>query len=201
MFTLASTATDFFSTRMIHPLTALKKPLRHLMTEKKQNKAASQPGLFDIGTTPLKTSGPKGYSTMFCDGACSGNPGDSGIGVAINLSDEDVVALNKDKSYSISEYIGTATNNIAEYSALIRGLEKAGSLGIKRIKVFLDSELVVKQLKGIYKVKHKNLIPLWQQAKDLLKNFDSCKVAHVPRDMNTEADSLARKGVKKGRQR
>lgn len=174
------------------------------MTEKKRNKPASQPGLFDAVDTPLKTSGktpPKGHSTMFCDGACSGNPGDSGVGVAIDLSDEDAVALNKDKSYTISEYIGTATNNIAEYSALIRGLEKAGSLGIKRIKVFLDSELVVKQLKGVYKVKNKNLIPLWQQAKDLLKNFESCKIAHVPREMNAEADSLARKAVKKGRRR
>lgn len=174
------------------------------MTEKKRNKAASQPGLFDAVETPLKTSGktsPKEHSTMFCDGACSGNPGDSGVGVAIDLSDEDAVALNKDKSYTISEYIGIATNNIAEYSALIRGLEKAGSLGIKRIKVFLDSELVVKQLKGVYKVKNKNLIPLWQQAKGLLKNFESCKVAHVPREMNAEADSLARKAVKKGRQR
>ena len=174
------------------------------MTEKKLNKAASQPGLFDTGNTPLKTSGlkssgPKEYSTMYCDGACSGNPGDSGVGVAINLSDEDAAALNRDKSYTISEYIGTATNNIAEYSALISGLEKAKSLGIKRIKVFLDSELVVKQLKGVYKVKHKNLIPLWQQAKGLLKNFESCKVSHVPRELNAEADSLARKGVKKGR--
>lgn len=175
------------------------------MTEKKQNNAASQPGLFNAAETPLETSGktsvPKGHATMYCDGACSGNPGDSGVGVAINLSDEDAAVLNKDKSYRISEYIGTATNNIAEYSALIMGLEKAMSLGIKRIKIFLDSELVVKQLKGVYKVKHKNLIPLWQQAKGLLKNFESCKVSHVPREMNAEADSLARKAVKKGRQR
>jgi len=168
------------------------------MTEKNRNKTASQPGLFDAVETPIKTAGPKGHSTMYCDGACSGNPGDSGIGVAINLSDEDAEALNKDKSYTISEYIGTATNNIAEYSALIRGLEKANSLGIKRIKVFLDSELVVKQLKGIYKVKNKNLMPLWQQANDLLKNFESCQVSHIPRDHNAEADALARKGIKKG---
>ena len=175
------------------------------MTEKKQNKSASQPGLFNDGNTPLKTSGikkssgPKGYSTMYCDGACSGNPGASGVGVAISLSDDDAIALNKNKTYAISEYIGNATNNIAEYSALIRGLEKASSLGIKRIKVFLDSELVVKQLKGVYKVKNKNLMPLWQQAKDLLKNFDICKVSHIPREKNSDADALARKGVKKGR--
>lgn len=201
MFVPAFSATDSFTTKTMHPIKALKKPLRHLMTEKKRNKAAAQPGLFDAVKTPMKTAGPKGHSTMYCDGACSGNPGDSGIGVAINLSDEDALALNKDKSYTISEYIGTATNNIAEYSALIRGLEKANSLGIKRIKIFLDSELVVKQLKGIYKVKNKNLMPLWEKAKSLLNNFDSCKVSHVPRDLNAEADSLARKGVKKGRQR
>jgi ribonuclease HI len=120
--------------------------------------------------------------------------------VAIYLSDEDADLLKKDKSYTISEYIGTATNNIAEYSALIRGLEKAGSLGLKRIKIFLDSELVVRQLNGVYKVKNRNLLPLWQKAMDLLKNFHSHELAHVPREMNAEADSLARKAVKKARQ-
>lgn len=165
------------------------------MTEKKWNKIRSQPGLFDTG----KTTGPVKHSTMYCDGACSGNPGDSGIGVVIDLSDEDVEVLKKEKSYRISEYIGIATNNIAEYSALIRGLEKAESLGLKRIKVFLDSELVVRQLNGIYKVKNKKLMPLWQKAMDLLKHFHDHKISHVPRDRNAEADSLARKGVKKGR--
>lgn len=169
------------------------------MTENKRKGHASQPGLFGPGDTPIKTSGPKGYSTMYCDGACSGNPGDSGIGVVIHLSDGDAESLNKDKSYTLSEYIGTATNNIAEYSALIKGLEKASSLGITRIKVFLDSELVVKQLNGIYKVKNEKLRPLWQKAVDLLEHFSYHKVSHVPREENKEADSLARKGVKKGR--
>jgi len=171
------------------------------MTEKKQNKTSSQPGLFDAVKPPIKTARPKGHSTMYCDGACSGNPGDSGIGVFIDLSNEDDDALKNRGNCTISEYIGTATNNIAEYSALISGLEKARSLGIKRIKIFLDSELVVRQVKGIYKVKNKNLMPLWQKAIDLLKHFQDYKVSHVPREMNAEADSLARKGVKKGRQR
>lgn len=169
------------------------------MAEKKRNKTASQPSLFDAGDSPIKTAGPKAHSTMYCDGACSGNPGDSGIGVVIELSDEDAEGLNKKKSHTISEYIGIATNNIAEYSALIGGLAKARSLGITRIRVFLDSELVVKQLNGLYKVKNEKLKPLWEKAVELLRHFPDYKVSHVPREMNAEADSLARKAVKRGR--
>jgi ribonuclease HI len=171
------------------------------MAENKRRKAPeTQPGLFNTGNTPIKTYGQKDHSTIYCDGASSGNPGSSGIGVAIYLSDEDAEVLKKEKSYTISEFIGIATNNIAEYKALIRGLEKAGSLGLKKVKIYLDSELVVRQLNGVYKVKNKNLLPLWQKAMNLLKNFNSHYIAHVPREMNSEADSLARKAVKKAMQ-
>ncbi len=140
-----------------------------------------------------------GYAVMYCDGASSGNPGRAGIGVVIKLSDNDAHRLGKNKHYRISGYIGITTNNVAEYSALIKGLEKSKSLGIKNIKIFLDSELLVRQLNGIYSVKSKNLIPLWIKAINMLKDFDNSVIAHIPREMNKYADSLARQAVKKAR--
>ncbi|RJQ54641.1 MAG: reverse transcriptase-like protein [Nitrospiraceae bacterium] len=126
---------------------------------------------------------------MYCDGASSGNPGPSGIGVVINP------AGDKDRSRRISEYIGTATNNVAEYSALLKGLETARSLGIQEIRIFMDSELLVRQINGIYRVRNMNLMPLWVRAMNILKGFAHYTVRHVPREMNKEADSLARRAV------
>ena len=122
---------------------------------------------------------------LFCDGASRGNPGESGIGVVISLLD------GTGRDYRISEYIGVATNNVAEYSALIRGLEEARSLGIRRVNVFLDSELVVRQINGIYKVRNNNLRALWCRARDILMDFDSYVIKHVERERNADADALA----------
>ncbi len=130
---------------------------------------------------------------LFCDGASSGNPGDAGIGVVLRLLDGNT------EECRISHYIGVATNNVAEYSALIRGIEEARALGIREVKVFLDSELVVRQINGIYKVKNESLRVLWNRAMDVLREFDSYVVAHVNRDLNGEADALARKAVREGR--
>jgi ribonuclease HI len=143
-----------------------------------------QPNLFDTG-----------YSEMHCDGASSGNPGHSGIGVVINLNDDEACRPGKNKTYNISEYIGVATNNVAEYAALLKGLEKLKSLGIQKIKIFVDSELLARQINGIYRVKNSNLIPLWIKAMNLLKGFSDYTVTHVPREKNKEADSLARRAV------
>ena len=132
---------------------------------------------------------------MYCDGASSGNPGPSGIGVVINLNDDEACRPDKNKSYNISEYIGTATNNVAEYTALLKGLEKLKSLGIQKIKIFVDSELLARQINGIYRVRNANLIPLWTKAMNLLKDFSDYSVTHVPREMNKEADSLARRAA------
>jgi ribonuclease HI len=120
-----------------------------------------------------------GYAVMYCDGASSGNPGHSGIGVVINIADDDAGLPEKNRKYEISEYIGVATNNVAEYSALIKGLQTAKKLGIRRINIFLDSELLVRQMNGIYKVNN-------------LRDFDSCDISHVRREKNKEADALAR---------
>lgn len=159
------------------------------MTEKNQ-----QTGLFE---EPPEAGQPELSAEMYCDGACSGNPGKSGIGVVITISGGDTGSDAIERHYRISESIGTATNNIAEYSALIRGLEKARSLGIKRLNVFLDSELIVRQMNGMYKVKNQNLMPLWNRARDILASFDRYTITHVRREMNQEADSLARRGVSK----
>ncbi len=127
---------------------------------------------------------------IYCDGASSGNPGHAGIGVVIHLKG------TSHKDYRISEYIGISTNNFAEYSALIRGLEEAKSIGLKKIDIFLDSELLVKQLSGAYKISSANLKPLWEKTKKMLKEFDEYRITHILRELNREADSLAKKSIK-----
>ncbi len=156
----------------------------------------NQPGLFEESPKTIKA---ELSAEMYSDGACSGNPGESGIGVVINVTNAGDCNSEIESQYLISEYIGIATNNIAEYSAMIKGLEKARSLGIKKLKVFLDSELVVKQMNGVYKVKNAKMIPLYNKARDIYQFFKSCKITHVRREFNSEADALAREGVSKGR--
>lgn len=157
---------------------------------------SKQPGLFETIDSHSEPKHTKRYAVMHCDGACSGNPGKSGIGVVIDLFNEDTQCDEDKETHTISEYIGIATNNIAEYTALIRGLEKARALGVKKIEILLDSELLVRQINGIYKVKNKNLLPLWIQAGNILKDFDAFKVTHVRRENNKEADFLATQAVK-----
>ena len=156
-----------------------------------------QADLFDSEYSSIDKKIQKTYAVMYCDGASSGNPGNSGIGVVIDLSGNDADPGAEKEIYRISEFIGIATNNVAEYSALLKGLQKARSLGVNNIEIFLDSELLVRQINGIYKVKNKNLIPLWVKAMNLLRDFDEYKVVHVRREMNKEADSLATQAVKR----
>lgn len=104
---------------------------------------------------------------IFSDGASSGNPGHAGIGVVIRIISQ------PEKNYRISEYIGITTNNVAEYSALLMGLKKARSLGLKKIAVYIDSELLVKQIKGTYRVKSESLRPLWRDTQNVLTQFDT----------------------------
>jgi ribonuclease HI len=121
---------------------------------------------------------------LFSDGAARGNPGPAGAGALLRSEDGEILA-------EISEYLGETTNNQAEYQALLLGLKKAEELKLTTLKVFLDSELVVKQLNGDYKVKHPDLIPLYREVSALLKKFPSIAVAHVYREKNKEADKLA----------
>jgi len=120
---------------------------------------------------------------IYIDGAARGNPGNSGIGVLIRET--------KDKNREIKKYLGTKTNNHAEYTALITALDSANDLKDKQIKIFTDSLLVANQINGIWKVRHPDIISLNKQAKLLLENFKNITIQHIPRELNREADRLA----------
>lgn len=123
---------------------------------------------------------------LYCDGASRGNPGQSGIGVVLELDGG---------TCELSEPIGIATNNVAEYTALIRGLQKAISLGAEELSVYLDSELIVRQLNGRYRVKNETLKQLHGKATRLSESFKKLSVKHIPRRQNMKADSLAKKAT------
>ncbi len=117
------------------------------------------------------------------DGGSRGNPGHAGIGVIIKNEANELV-------YKFGGYIGTATNNIAEYRALIKALEEAHHLGATEVKIQMDSELIVKQMTGAYKIKEPTLQGLAQEVVRLLKNFAQHSFHHVRREYNTEADAM-----------
>jgi ribonuclease HI len=118
---------------------------------------------------------------LFTDGGSRGNPGPLAIAFVICKLDDSVV----EKS---GEYIGDTTNNQAEYQALKMGLKRAQQLGVKKLIVSLDSELVVKQLNGLYKIKNAELLPHYNQVKKLAEDFDEISFQHVPRALNAIAD-------------
>ncbi|TRZ49165.1 reverse transcriptase-like protein [bacterium] len=125
---------------------------------------------------------------IYIDGASKGNPGPSSIGV--------VVCQNGRTVKNIATYIGNATNNVAEYTALIYGLEECLILGAESIRVNTDSELLYKQLNRLYKIKSVNIIGLYNQATHLLSAFKKTCVNHIPREKNRGADKLANKAIK-----
>ena len=122
------------------------------------------------------------------DGASRGNPGESGIGVAIFDKDSNLIS-------EACDYLGVATNNIAEYRALILGIKLSTEYNTKRTLFKSDSELMVKQIKGEYRVRNPQLKLLFTEVKELLKKLPNWKIMHVPREENKEADLLANKGV------
>jgi ribonuclease HI len=128
---------------------------------------------------------------LYIDGASRGNPGPAGIGVVIKDPAGRTVA-------EISEFIGRGTNNVAEYRALIRGLEEAANLGARTVTVRSDSELLVRQLKGEYKVKSPDLSPLHLEAHRLLKGFGRTSVERIARGENAAADALANRALDAG---
>jgi ribonuclease HI len=124
---------------------------------------------------------------VYIDGAARGNPGPAGIGVVI-----------KDGPKTIEEigaYIGRSTNNMAEYLALVRGLEEVLIRGFRSASFFSDSELLVKQLNGEYKVKHDNLVPLHYHVLTLIDRMKDFSIKHVTRDKNEHADRMANEGL------
>ncbi|MEW5865867.1 MAG: ribonuclease HI family protein [Bacillota bacterium] len=129
-----------------------------------------------------------GPVTIYSDGASRGNPGPAGIGAILLDQNENVIA-------EISEGIGTATNNEAEYIALAKALETAKKLGAKRVRVYTDSELMARQLTGEYAVRSDRLRPLAIRVQELRRGFESCAITHVGRAVNSRADELANRGI------
>lgn len=117
------------------------------------------------------------------DGGARGNPGPAGIGFVIEVDGTAVCGAGR--------FLGSATNNVAEYEALIWGLENVIALGHETVTVYADSELLVKQINGLYRVKNAGLKPLYMRACGLLKNFSAYEVKHVRREMNKVADGFA----------
>jgi ribonuclease HI len=128
--------------------------------------------------------------TIYTDGSAQPNPGPAGIGFVI--LDESGAII-----FEASHSIGYATNNQAEYKAVIKGLEEAARLRAEHIEVRADSELLVKQLSGEYRVKNAALKPLFQQIQRLMKSFQSFNIIHIPREQNKAADALSRKALRR----
>ncbi|HKW32899.1 MAG TPA: ribonuclease HI family protein [Candidatus Acidoferrum sp.] len=118
------------------------------------------------------------------DGGSRGNPGPAAYGVLIRDANGGVVA-------KLKKYIGRFTNNVAEYYGLIAAMDYAQSHGVRAIRIESDSELLVKQMRGLYRVKSADLQPLHERAQKMAKGFDSFRIDHVYREQNREADALA----------
>lgn len=122
------------------------------------------------------------------DGGARGNPGPAAAGVVITAPDGKVI-------YEAGLYIGQATNNVAEYHGLVSALKAALALNASQVDLYSDSELLVKQMLGEYRVKNAGLRPYYQQALALTRKFDRCDFAHVRRDQNNHADSLVNMAI------
>lgn len=137
--------------------------------------------------------------TLYADGGARGNPGPAGAGAVAFDSIGKRVA-------EVADYLGVATNNIAEYEAIIRGLKALleafpeGHFRTNEVLVRMDSKLVIEQMKGSYKVKHPNLVPRHLEAKNVIaRSFGGVSFEHVPRERNRDADELANRAMDKGK--
>jgi ribonuclease HI len=137
-----------------------------------------------VSEAPAPGQGPL---LIHVDGACRGNPGEAGFGIHI----VDATGATTD----LYGYLGRATNNVAEYQALLHALRHALGRNAGRIEVRSDSELMVRQLSGRYGVKNPGLRPLHREALELLRRFESATIRHVPREENREADRLANRAL------
>ena len=124
---------------------------------------------------------------LHTDGAARGNPGPAGGGAV--LSDNGRTVREK------AVFFGKKTNNEAEYLALVEGLKMARDAKVKRLKVYMDSQLIVRQMKGEYRIKSKRLLPIWKQALALSAGFDTIEFFHIKRELNCRADQLANQAI------
>lgn len=122
------------------------------------------------------------------DGASRGNPGEAGFGVFVETEAGSLVA-------ELYGYLGRATNNVAEYQALLHALKYALGRGVRRVEILSDSELVVRQVEGTYRVKHPDMVGLHKEALRLISRFEEAKVRHVRREKNRDADRLANQAL------
>lgn len=125
---------------------------------------------------------------LYADGAARGNPGPAGSGAVLLDADGHVIA-------ELTKFLGVTTNNVAEYNALIIGLEEAKRRGVDDIDVRMDSKLVVEQMNGRWKIKHPNMKPLALRASELWRTFPTRSIAHVPREDNAIADALSNRAI------
>jgi ribonuclease HI len=144
------------------------------------------PGLFSAAR-----EWPVAHWIAHVDGGARGNPGPAGYGVTINDSSGKRLA-------ELSEYLGHKTNNVAEYSGLVAALEYCLENGCKALQVISDSELIVKQMKGVYKVKHPELKQFHERAREMASRLGWFRIQHVLRERNHEADRLANAAMDRG---
>jgi ribonuclease HI len=130
----------------------------------------------------------EGFWSLYSDGASRGNPGPAGAGFILLDPGGEIRA-------QAGHYLGVATNNVAEYRGLLLGLKAAHKLGILKLHVFSDSELLVRQLNGSYRVKAPHLLPLWREAQKELQKFQAHAITHVLREQNSGADALANRAI------
>jgi len=167
--------------KTIQKLNITEKEAREIIRDLIPRKVASS----DAGPLPLAAAG---KYEIFVDGASRGNPGQAGAGIVIRDHEGNVIK-------KLKRYLGVTTNNVAEYQALVTALEAAHGLKIRKVQVFADSELMVKQIKGIYKVKSPDLKPLYEKARGLLETFMEFGITHVYREENGVADGLANEAI------
>lgn len=133
-------------------------------------------------------AGARPRTRLYTDGAARGNPGPAGAGAVIVSPEGHIVA-------KIGKFLGEATNNVAEYTALVLGLRRAKAMGIKDLEVLSDSELMVRQISGDYAVKAEHLRPLHDEARQLLHGFPDAIVRHIPREENAQADAMSNRAI------
>jgi ribonuclease HI len=142
--------------------------------------------LFDLGDLKMWS--------LYVDGASRGNPGPAGAGAVL-------YGPQGEKRAEDSRYLGETTNNVAEYQALLLGLELAQKLGVQSLYVYTDSQLMARQLLGAYQVKKSHLLPLWQKAREELQKLAAYDISHLDRSFNYEADRLARQAIDQQRRK
>src|ERR1700738_1139707 len=149
--------------------------------------SSRETGLFAGSEPEAKPRAPAFQANI--DGGSRGNPGPASYGVVVRNERGEIVA-------KLKKYIGRMTNNVAEYYGLIAALDYAQSHGVRALRVESDSELLVRQMRGHYKVKSVDLRPLFERAKKMSQTFESFRIDHVYREHNAEADALANESIK-----